>query len=237
MSGSVWTIFFAAARISASSSCRRDVLAIELQRQLAHLLGHRLVVRQEQARGDVGRAHAPGGVHARRQHEADVIAVDRLSRQARDVEQRPQADLVRPLRQQVEPELRDHAVLADERDDVGQRADGGHLDEARQPALVAGAPAQRLHQLQRHADARQVLVGIGAVVPLRVDDRQRRRQLRVRLVVIRDDQVDAELARAAGPRRRRGCRSPPTRPARRRRRAAARSRPAAGRSRPSAARE
>ena len=33
--------------------------------------------------GDVGRAHAAGGVDARRQHEADVIAVDRLAGQAR----------------------------------------------------------------------------------------------------------------------------------------------------------
>ena len=31
--------------------------------------------------------------------------------------------------------------------------------------------AERLHQLQRDADAREVLVGIGAVVPLRVDHR------------------------------------------------------------------
>ena len=34
-------------------------------------------------------------------------------------------------------------------------------------------------------------------MPLRVDHRQRRRQLGVGLVVVGDDQIDAELARAA----------------------------------------
>ena len=94
----------------------------------------------------------------------DVIAVDRLAGQARDVEQRPQADLVRASRQQIEPELGDDAVLADERHDVGQRADRGDLDEAGQPAVASGAAAERLHQLQRDADAGEVLVRIAAVV-------------------------------------------------------------------------
>jgi hypothetical protein len=60
---------------------------------------------------------------------------------------------------------------------------------------VAGPAAQRLDQLQGDADAGQVLVGIGAVVALRVDHCQRRRQRRVGLVMVGDDQVDAELAR------------------------------------------
>ena len=103
---------------------------------------------------------------------------------------------MRAARQQIEAELRDDAVLADERHDVGERADRGDLDESRQPGVASGAAAQRLHQLQRDADAGEVLVRIRAVVALRVDDRQRRRQLGVRLVVVGDDQIDAELARA-----------------------------------------
>ena len=75
--------------------------------------------------------HAAGGVHARRDHERDVVAVDRLAGQARHVEQRAQADLVRTARELLEAELGDDAVLADERHDVGQRADGGDLHEAR----------------------------------------------------------------------------------------------------------
>ena len=99
------------------------------------------------------------------------------------------------LGEQIEPELRDDAVLADQRNNVGQRADRRDLDESRQPDLAVRAPAQGLNQLQRDADARQILVGIATVVPLRVDDGQRLRQLGVWFVVIRDDQVDAELVR------------------------------------------
>ena len=55
---------------------------------------------------------------------------------------------------------------------------------------------ERLHQLQGDADAGEVLVGVGAVGPLRVDDRQRGRQFRVGLVMVGDDQIDAELAGA-----------------------------------------
>ena len=77
------TIFFAAARISASSSWRRTFSPSSCSASAAHFVGHRFVVGQQQPRGDVGRAHAAGGVDARREHEADVIAVDRLAGQAR----------------------------------------------------------------------------------------------------------------------------------------------------------
>ncbi len=50
---------------------------------------------EQQPGGDVGRAHAAGGVDARRHHEADVVAVDGLAREAGGIEQRPQAHLVR----------------------------------------------------------------------------------------------------------------------------------------------
>ena len=101
---------------------------------------------------------------------------------------------------------------------------------------LAGALAQRLHQLQRDADAGEVLVGIRAVVALGIDHRERRRQRAFGLVVIGDDQIDAELARAQ---RRLGAADAAVdrddqraRP----RRAGARSPPAAGRSRRAAAR-
>ena len=60
-----------------------------------------------------------------------------------------------------------------------------------------GRAAERLHELQRDADAGKVFVRVRAVAPLRVDDRQRQRQLGVRLVVVGDDEVEAELARPA----------------------------------------
>ena len=99
------------------------VLLVQLLGQLARLVRQRLVARQQQPRRDVRRAHAAGRVHPRRQAEADVVAVDALPGQAGRVDQRPQPDLVRAPAQQVQSELRDDAVLADERDDVGEGAD------------------------------------------------------------------------------------------------------------------
>ena len=126
-----------------------------------------------------------------------MIAVDCLAGQAAHVDERPESDFVRTAREQVETDSGDDAILADERHHVGQRANRGDLDEAREPVLPAGLAAKRLHEFQRDADAGQVLVRIGAIVALRVDDGERRRQRRVRLVMVGDDQIDAELAGAA----------------------------------------
>ena len=112
-------------------------------------------------------------------------------------EQRAQADLVRTLRQHLQSELGDDAVLADQRHDVGERADRRDLHERRQPRRLPRPRAERLHQLQRDADAGEVLVRIAAVVSLRIHHRARIGQLVVRFVMVGDDQVDAELAGAA----------------------------------------
>ena len=167
------------------------VFGVELLGQPARFLGHAFVGRQQQAGSDVGRAHAAGRVDAGREHEADVITVDLLAGKAADIEQGAQPDFVRPLRQHSEPQLGDDAILAGQWHDVGQRADGRDLDERRQPAGVPGPRTERLHDLERHADARKVLVGIGAVVALRVDDGERVGQRRVGLVMVGDDQIEA----------------------------------------------
>ena len=173
--GSVSIAFFACVTSSASSCWRRVFSSQSCCASARASSAIALVGSEQQPRGDVGRAHAPGGVDARREQEPDVIAVDRLAGEAGCVEQRAQADRVRPLRQRRQAVPRDHAVLADERHHVGERADGGDLDEGRQPLAFPGPCAQRLHDLQRDADAGEVLVGVGAVGPLGIDDRQRRR--------------------------------------------------------------
>ena len=58
------------------------------------------------------------------------------------LEQRAQADLVRALGQHLQAELGDDAVLADQRHDVGQRADRRDLHEGRQPRRLPGPRAQ-----------------------------------------------------------------------------------------------
>ena len=173
------------------------VLGVELLGERLSLVGQSFVGREQQARREIGAGHAAGGVHARRHHEGDVVGVDGLAGQARDVEQRAQADLVRALRELLEAELGDDAVFADERHHVGQRANRGDLHEGLQPALTAGLLTQALHQLQRHAHAGQVLVGIAAVAALRVHDGERLRQFGIGLVMVGDDEIHPEFAGAA----------------------------------------
>ena len=60
-----------------------QVLVVQLLRQRARFIAMRLVGGEQQPRRDVGRAHPARGVHARRQHEADLVAVDGLAASAR----------------------------------------------------------------------------------------------------------------------------------------------------------
>ena len=174
-SGSVCTIFFAARENLGFLFLPPDVLAIELQRELPHFFGQRLVVGEEQPRGDVRRAHAPGGVHARREHEADVVAVDRLAGQAGDIEQRAQArPCAVPCVSRSSPSLAMTRFSPTSGTTSASVPIAATLMKPGQPASRARRAAQRLHQFQRDADACQVLVGIAAVRSLRVDDRERR---------------------------------------------------------------
>jgi hypothetical protein len=70
-----------------------------------------------------------------------VIAIDLFPDQPAHIEQRSQTHLVRPFRQHLEPELGDDAVLAGQRDDIGQSADCRDLDERGKPARMPGLDA------------------------------------------------------------------------------------------------
>ena len=158
--GSVSTTFLALDEDRRFLFLPPHVLAVQLPRQILRFRGHRLVGRQQQPRGDVRAGHPSRGVHSRRDLKRHMAAVDRLACEARDFDQRAQADLVRALRQQVEAELRNHAILSDERDDIGQRADRRDLDERRQQPLAIAFATERLNELQRDADPGEILVGI-----------------------------------------------------------------------------
>ena len=128
---------------------------------------------EQQVERQIGRPHAPGGIQARGQHEADVKAVELRVQQTASLQKGLDAGRVRAGRQAAEAAVRDHAILADERHDVGQRADRSHLDEVRQRVDTASArEEQSLHELQRDAHAGEVLVRIGAVGALRIDHRE-----------------------------------------------------------------
>ncbi len=212
MSGSVSTAFFAAATMSCSSLLAARVLGVELLGEGLRLAGQRLVGRQQQPRGDVGAAHAAGGVHARRHHEGDVIAVDGLAGQARRHRAAPAGrPCAGPRVSSSRPSLAMTRFSPTSGTTSASVPMAAILTNAGSQLLLPGLLAERLHELERHADAGQVLVGIRAVGALGIDDRERLRQLDVGLVVVGDDEVDAELARRGGRPRRRGCRSRPRR--------------------------
>ena len=84
----------------------------------------------------------------------------------------------------------DGARLAGHRREVGDGADGGNPREVRHPQPATGE--ERRRQLVCQPGARQVLIGVGAICAVRVDDRRRARQHRSRQVMVRDDDLKAE---------------------------------------------
>ncbi len=128
---------------------------------------------------------------------ADLIAVDGLARKSRRFEQRAQPDGVTAGAERAEPELGDHAILADQRHDVGEGADRGDLDERRQPlglrrraGRAPGPASARRRRRPGSCRDRCSRARLGLITA------KRRRQRAFGLVVVGDDQIDAEFARA-----------------------------------------
>ena len=59
-----------------------EVFVVQLLRQGTRFVAERFVLRQQQARRDVRRTHAPGGIDARSEDEGDLVTVDGLAGQA-----------------------------------------------------------------------------------------------------------------------------------------------------------
>ena len=104
--------------------------------------------------------------------------------------------------QAVQAVADENAVFIDQRHDVGHGADRGQADGRHQKvpqrladALgLAGPLAEGPGQLERHARAAQAAERIAVPRQPRMDDRRRVRQSRGELVVIGDDQLQAQLA-------------------------------------------
>ena len=143
-----------------------EVLGVQLIGKGTRLVGHCFVGCQQQPRGNVWGAHAPGGVHTRANDKPDVVAVDLFARQTARFEQRAKPNLVRARRERRESELRNDTVLSDQWDNVGERSNRGNFDECRQPACASRMVTERLNELERDADASEVLIRIRAIVRL-----------------------------------------------------------------------
>ena len=142
------------------------------------------IVAQEKLHRGVGAVEATGGVDPRRKPEADVRLVNALGRDLRDLHERAQADPGRAAHL-IEPAAHERAVLAEERDHV---CDGGQRDQV-EIALGALDAQERAGDLV--SDARGAEVGARVSRDDGMDDRAIG-ELRARLVVVGDDDVDAE---------------------------------------------
>ena len=134
-----------AATSSASSCCRFRFSSFSCCASPRASCSSALSVARSRRVAISGRAHASGRVDARGEHEGDLVRVDGLAGEAAAIEQRAQADGVRPGAQRGQAEAGDDAVLPDQRHHVGERADRGDLHEGGQPLGAAGADAEGLH--------------------------------------------------------------------------------------------
>ena len=108
----------------------------------------------------------------RSNHETDVIAVDGLVTWWR----RRRARLVRAASEHLDPELGDDAILAEPRYKTSARVPMAQSSQSPGwPVRPLGPGAQRLDELERDADAREVLVRIRATVASGIHDGQRAR--------------------------------------------------------------
>ena len=144
-----------------------------------------------------GVLEAAGGVEPRREAKADGAGVDAVGLDPGDLHQGGQAG-ARRAAQAPQADARQHAVLVDERHDVGDGADGDHIAERPQgqrhlDARLRGLFEQRVRKLEGDADAGELRARVAG--QLGSDDHAVRRRA-LHLVVVGDDDVHAELAGA-----------------------------------------
>ena len=133
--GGSGTMAHAAAKMPASSSCRSRLSSSSLSASGSAVVAVGAAQQLERQRGVLEPA---GGVEPRREAEPDHARVDGAGCDAGDLEERGQPR-PRSAAQAAEADADERAVLAGERDDVGDGADGDDVGER--------------PQLQRHLDA------------------------------------------------------------------------------------
>ncbi len=163
---------------------------------LAQLGGevHRTVeiLRQKQLGGEACLAHAPGGVDARREHEADSRGGQMAVGHAGLREQPLKADVVRVLHA-AQPLGDKNAVFAHDWHDVRDRAERYEVGVAVEHRVRVAR--KRTDQLERDAHARETVERVGVPRLLAVDDRFGLGQVVVALVVVGDNDLHAKLPR------------------------------------------
>ena len=152
-----------------------------------------LVVGQHELEGGIGPLEPAGGVQARREPEPERVLGRGTRLDAGDLHQRPQPRL-RGARQRGQALAHEAAVLTLERHHVGHGCQADQIEVLGEHVRVApGDPEHRLGELVRHGRGAQLRERV--VAERRMHDRAVG-QLVGRPVVVGDDDLEPELARA-----------------------------------------
>ena len=169
------------------------VQRIELLRELAAAV---LVARHQQFERELRVGDAAGGVEARAEPVADVLGGERDGVDARDLHQRAQAGAAR-ARDRGQAGAHEAAVLVDERRHVADGAERGDIEVGVGVERAAAGVVQRGARRGTRGRPSRARAGRRArAEQLRVDERVRVGQHGRHGVVVEDDHVHAELARA-----------------------------------------
>lgn len=152
------------------------------------------ILGKQEAQRVLGIVDPTGCVQAGAKHEADVARADASELQTRAFDESTNAEDRRTV-QGLETELGEYAVPAAKRDDVGDRRKRAELQQLVLPQGVREFAEEPLGEHERDTGARELLVSRRISRATRVDDRVRVRELGWRVVMVCDDEIDAELAR------------------------------------------
>ena len=177
---------------------RAAALLVHLVHHFGGVAGLLLVGGQQHGHGAAGVAHAPGGIDAGREAKDEAADAQWAFAQRGQLAQGGQAG-PQPVGFLVEAAQAvggQDAVFAGDGHDVGRDAHGHQIEQVVEGGLVAAQVlAQGLHQLEAHATARQLLVRVPAVGPLRVEHGHGGGQVVAGQVVVADDEIDAPAGR------------------------------------------
>ena len=157
---------------------------------------------QQQSQGDIRLADATGCVEPRSQHETERIGI-RPSRQPGNIGKRGKSDIFAP-RHDFEALHHIGSIETNQRNNVANRGECHQLEPLQQirlrapaliPALATKQSAGGGNQDHRDAGCAQIAGTRYVITTVGIDDGQGRRQRLARLMMVDDDNVQAEFSR------------------------------------------
>ena len=152
----------------------------------------RLPVTEQQLHRKVGLPQASCCIDARCKPKGKVDRIELSSAHSCRLDERVNAHLL-SLCDALQTSLDDQAVFSGQLHHVRHRCNGSQLAKMPDHLLAAKVALHRTDEFKGNTRAAQRFKGIFAVLPVRVDDRARLRQLWTRLMVVGDDKVDPQL--------------------------------------------